>query len=115
MIPHTTEQRLISVEEARAARRARRALFPSHIFADPAWDILLSMYIAALQDQHCGIDMMADTALPTKALLRWIEALVGEGLVTITSREAPVSFRLSVSGLNGMERYFASGIRPPGC
>jgi hypothetical protein len=113
MMPQTTEQRLITVGEAVAARQARRALFPSHLFADPAWDILLEMYVAALHDRQCGIETMAGTALPTKSLLRWIDALVGEGLVIITSKERPICFRLTVSGLNGMERYFAGRMARP--
>lgn len=106
-MPHSRQQRLKAVQEAIFARNSRRALFPGHLFADPAWDILLVLYAGALEEEHCGLDALATTGLPTKNLLSWIDALVGEGLVASTS-DRPAFFRLTLTALSKMETFFSS-------
>ena len=97
---------LKAVQEAIFARNSRRALFPAHLFADPAWDILLVLYAGALEEEHCGLlpHALATTGLPTKSLLSWIDALVGEGLVASTS-DRPAFFRLTLTALSKMETF----------
>jgi hypothetical protein len=108
--PITPELRLASVRETLSARQARRALFPMKILADPAWDILLVLYAAALQDELCSMDALSAAGHPAKEVLRWIDALVGEGLVTPVATEGLASFRLTISGVSRMECFFSSPI-----
>ena len=104
--------RMKAVEEALAARAARRRLFPNHLFADPAWDILLALYSGALLGKDAGLDSFSGSGLAAKALLAWIDALQREGLIAPRS-SAPPTFRLSFSGLSRMEAYFSSRIEAP--
>lgn len=102
-------QRLRAVADAQAARATRRKLFANHLFADPAWDILLALYETALHGQECGLEGLSSAGLAAKPLLLWIDALNEEGLVAIR-RANPPTFRLTLSGLSRMESYFSSPI-----
>src|SRR5262249_15645640 len=106
--PLTPELRLASVREPLSARQAPRQLFPMNILADPAWDLLLVLYAAALQDEQCSMDALSASGHPAKEVLRWIDALVGEGLVTPIATEGLASFRLTISGVSRMECFFSS-------
>ena len=99
--------RVKAVEEALASRAARRKLFPNHLFADPAWDILLAVYAAALLGEDSGLESFSGSGLAAKPLLAWIDALQREGLIAPRS-SAPPTFRLTLSGLSRMEAFFSS-------
>ena len=85
------------------------------ILADPAWDILLVLYAAALQDEQCSMDALSAAGHLAKEVLRWIDVLVGEGLVTPIATEAPACFRLTISGVSRMECFFSSPIDTSHC
>lgn len=115
LMSHSREQRLAAVEGAEHARQARRSLFPSHLFADPAWDVLLVLYSASLRDQQCGLDALSTAGLAAKPLLCWLNALIGEGLVKASSTTGPATFRLTMSGLSKMECFFSSPVDTSHC
>jgi hypothetical protein len=104
------EQRLIAIQDSLTARSARRALFPAHLFADAAWDVLLELYAAALQGEECGLDALSVARLSARPLLDLLDQLRGEGLVTPISEANPARFRLTLSGLSRMECFFSSPI-----
>ena len=63
-------------------RRKRGSLFPSHLFSDPAWDILLVLALAETRHQRLSISRLCDRLdVPGTTVLRWIGALTGEGLL----------------------------------
>jgi hypothetical protein len=113
--PQSPELRLAAVRQALAARQARRELFPMEILSDPAWDILLVLYAATLQDEQCNMDALSIAGHPAKEVLRWIDVLVHEGLVTPIATEAPASLRLTISGVSRMECFFSSPIDTSHC
>lgn len=104
--------RIKAVEETLAARALRRNLFPNHLFADPAWDILLTLYSAALTGEDRGLESFSGSGLAAKALLAWMDALQREGLIA-TRSSAPPTFRLTLSGLSRMEAFFSSPPEAP--
>jgi hypothetical protein len=104
------EQRLIAIQDALTARCARRALFPTHLFDDAAWDVLLELYAAALQEEECGLDALSIAGLSAKRLLNLLDQLKGEGLMTEIQGANPARFRLTISGLSRMECFFSSPI-----
>jgi len=108
--PQSLELRLAAVREALAASHARRKLFPMEILSDPAWDILLVLYATTLRGEQCSMDALSAAGHPAKEVLRWIELLVGEGLVMPIATEAPACFRLTISGVSRMECFFSSPI-----
>ena len=69
-------------KEIHDARRARDKIFPSEVFADPAWDIMLILYWAHYIEQRLTVsNVCASAAVAPTTALRWIENLRGLGLI----------------------------------
>ena len=103
-------QRLRAVADAQAARAARRKLFANHLFADPAWDILLALYETALHGQECGLEGLSSAGLAAvEGEHELLPPALPQGLVAIR-RTSPPTFRLTLSGLSRMETFFSSPI-----
>lgn len=93
-------------------RRARGRFFPSDLFADPAWDILLDLTAARLEGSSVPISSLCIAAgVPTTTALRWIATLVDLGLLLRRSDKADrrrVFVELTEQGWDAMSRYLAS-------
>lgn len=94
------------------SRRRRSKFFKSDLFAEPAWDILLDLYIARHEARVHSVSS-ASTAgnVPATTGLRWLQVLESEGL--IVRRSDPASLKrtfveLSDTALRSMNAYFAS-------
>lgn len=94
------------------ARRARANFFGAHLFADPAWDILLLAYLALLEGERLMIsDLCLGSVVPATTTLRWVKVLEQDGLLAHHNEELedPRSWlELSAAGKLGMERYLES-------
>ena len=93
-----------------AERRRRIPIFGTGMFGEPAWDILLVLYIEKDGHRHSigGLAKAAGTA-PSTAL-RWIEALEARDL--IERAEHPTDKRASFvqltdKGVAALDSYFA--------
>lgn len=66
--------------------RSRRAtFFRASLFADPAWDILLLVYSAQLEQQRLAVsELWPQLGLPATTVTRWIKILQAEGLIAST-------------------------------
>ncbi len=63
-------------------RRARGRFFRNELFADPAWDILLVVFLAQTQQQRITVSTICDrVAVPATTAQRWITSLTDEGLL----------------------------------
>ena len=101
------------------ARLDRNGIFPPHLFADPAWDMLLDLYAAELGQRRVSVTSLCIAAnVPTTTALRWISALEGEGL--IERRADPLDGRrfflsLTREAVRRFEQYFSGspGQVPP--
>lgn len=72
----------LSIERTLKLRRLREELFPPGLFADPAWDILLDLYLAEMTGRRVSISSAAiASAVPPTTALRWIKLLVDLGLI----------------------------------
>jgi DNA-binding MarR family transcriptional regulator len=93
-------------------RRSRDRFFADGLFADPAWDILLELYGAALGQYRVSVSNLCHgAAVPATTGLRWIKQLEEEGL--IGRRPDPTDGRrqfleLSGKGFEAMNGYFGS-------
>lgn len=94
------------------ARRARANFFGAHLFADPAWDILLMAYVALLEGERLLVsELCRESVVPATTTLRWVKALEQDGWLTHHSdqRDVPKSWlEMSAAGKLGMEQYLAS-------
>jgi PAS domain S-box-containing protein len=92
-----------------AARRQRRAIFSSPLFADHAWDIISLAYVAEAEGTVLTPDdLAADTGLAIGSLTRWIRALRAEELLEVEGHDvhlpgAPI--RLSAVGHRKFEEH----------
>lgn len=70
------------------SRRVRDRVFGTDLFADPAWDILLDLFIAQREDRKVTISSAcAAASAPTSTAARHIAHLVQKRLVVRVSRE----------------------------
>lgn len=64
------------------ARRLRDQFFRGELFADPAFDILLDLYAARLDDTRVAVSSLCiAAAVPATTALRWIKHLTDQGLL----------------------------------
>lgn len=94
------------------SRRLRAQYFQDDLFADPAWDMLLDLFAAALERRRVSVSSLCiAAAVPPTTALRWIGTLHEAGLF---DRHADPADRrrayigLSAKGLEGMRCYAAS-------
>lgn len=77
-----TEVLVDAVISAIRARRLRGRYFPEDLFADPAWDMMLELLLAELNQQCQTVTDLCDAAaVPARTALRWLNSLVQMGLV----------------------------------
>ncbi len=64
------------------ARSLRNRFFPSQIFADPAWDILLDLTRAKFDGQQVSVSSVCIAAsVPMSTALRWVKQMTEAGLL----------------------------------
>ena len=104
----------VSADTVRAvirARRLRTRYFPEHLFADPAWDMLLDLLQAEIAQLRVPVSSLCiAAAVPATTALRWLKTLVQEGL--FVRRADPhdgrrVFVELAPETSEAMRRYFA--------
>ena len=67
-----------------ATRTLRDRMLPAHIFADPAWDMLLDLALAQHEGRRISISSLSLAArVPTTTALRWIKSLRSQRILTI--------------------------------
>jgi hypothetical protein len=96
------------------ARRRRARYFDPGIFADPAWDMLLDLFIARVRGKQVGtVSLCHASGVPATTALRWIDLLEKHGLVE--RRRDPADRRarliaLTDQGYRVMRQYLIEGI-----
>lgn len=65
-----------------ASRGLRSRFFPSELFADPAWDILLDLTRAKLDGERVSVSSVCIAAsVPMSTALRWVRQMTEAGLL----------------------------------
>ena len=109
-------RRVINAEYAREAyhiRRRRTDIFGNaELFGEPAWDILLDLYIAYVENKPVSVSSACiGSAAPPTTGLRWLGILSENGFVLREhdpQDQRRVLVRLTERGLTAMDDYFAS-------
>jgi len=71
------------------ARRARNELFGGELFADPAWDMLLDLYLSTIEGRGvCISDACIAAGIPSTTALRCLGRMEECGLVARRRDEA---------------------------
>jgi DNA-binding transcriptional ArsR family regulator len=97
------------------ARRLRDHFFRSELFADPAWDMLLDLFAARLEQRKVAVSSLCiAAAVPPTTALRWIKSLADQGLlVRVADAEdgRRVFMELSDESAHAMEAYLRAAQR----
>ena len=103
-----------TVELARRALEARRErdrVFGAGTFADPAWDVLLDLFVAGEENRAVdAFSLCGRSALPEGVILRSIAHLVQSNLVTRRANAADprsIYLVLTAEGRAKMSDYFS--------
>lgn len=103
---------LVMAKWAYARRAKRRAFISSELLGEPAWDMLLDLYINTIQG--CQIPVTSAclaSSAPTTTALRYLELLCDLGMVirirSDTDRRS-ILVKLSADALSRLDRYFFS-------
>lgn len=104
------DSRLAAVAHAEyAARRRRDKLFDADLFAEPAWDMLLDLFIQRHHERPVSVHSLCiAAAVPQTTALRWIGKLAEKGLIdrqNCTHDNRVIHIMLSEAGLDVMRRY----------
>ncbi|GGC26428.1 hypothetical protein GCM10011371_12520 [Novosphingobium marinum] len=113
--PATDRYLLARARELYGARRFRKEHFPEDLFAEPAWDILLDLYIATLEKRRISVTSACIGAdVPPTTGLRWLQLLEKRGLVARETDERDLRrcfVKLSKEGLRQMDAYLAQSAK----
>lgn len=113
---HSERVSFLAIARARyEARRKRVAVFDrQELFGEPAWDILLDLYIAHAEGKPVSVSSACiGSASPPTTGLRWLGVLQDAGLVEREHDlrdQRRVLVRLSEDGIERMEDYFRSAL-----
>jgi len=112
----TAERRalVVTAKELYRIRRKRSKFFSNEMFGEAAWDILLTLYIAAEDDSITVSAAGAASGVPPTTALRWIAWLEQTGL--IHRRHHPLDARmrfLTLTSLGSikMDQYLQAVLR----
>jgi hypothetical protein len=86
----------------------RRELILGNAFANPAWEIMLRLYAAAAKGHDVSNDALMAATGRSKVTQRWLDALVQDGLVAISSPSGIPLVKLTTHGKASMDALFAS-------
>ena len=91
------------------SRTVRKKFFPAKLFGEPAWDMLLTLYATALDEEAITAEQLCEASGAGPLTVgRWIEALERGGL--LIRGEVPPNgsgtFTLSEKGWFAMDSYF---------
>jgi predicted transcriptional regulator len=93
-------------------RRRRVKLFGPDLFGEPAWDILLDLFIATETGKQISVTSACiGAAVPLTTALRWLSMLEARGLIVRESddKDARRSYvRLSDMGRELMDQYLSA-------
>lgn len=109
--PSRSQRRYLALaRQAYALRRKRAAIFGNpELFGEPAWDILLDLYVAHAEGKQVSVSSACiGSASPATTGLRWLGILADEGLI-VRENDAEdnrrVLVRLTRTGITAMERF----------
>jgi DNA-binding MarR family transcriptional regulator len=100
------------------SRRARKRYLPPDLFGEPAWDVLLALYVTEQSATRLPIGKLAELVeAPLSTIVRWVRALEAESLVGRVDHPTDrriVFIRLLDKGRMALDAYLAA-LPSPAC
>ncbi len=89
-------------------RRERERLLGPTLFGEPAWDILLELFLAEEEGRRSSAEeVIGRLPVPPDVTVRWIAAMEAEGHILLEQ----AGLRLSRPASEAMSRLFPTGSR----
>lgn len=106
------ERRRIALRDLKAMRRTRSSLFPTELFSDPCWEMLLDLYDAQLAGAEVTVTSLgAASGVPLTTALRRMDELQRHNLIVraddVGDKRRTI-IRLTDSGLRAIDTFFDS-------
>jgi DNA-binding MarR family transcriptional regulator len=120
-IPGDPDSRAQAARTWIRVRRAREKLLGADLFADPAWDMLLDLYIEHKAGRSPSVSSLClASQVPVTTALRWISKLEHDGLITRSHDPKDgrrIYVHLAPSTVDSLDRVIDSfiGSREPAC
>jgi len=99
------------------ARNRRGAFLSPELFADPAWDILLDLFLAHQSQLKISVSSLCVASnVPSSTALRWVRTLEDQGLVERVADpldDRRHSIALTQRGIDALAGYFSTLPSPP--
>ncbi len=99
---------LIEMVEAALRFAQRRDLILGSAFANPAWNIMLQLYLAALKERELPLKCLTDEVGRSKLTERWLDALSQDGQVTTMVANGISIVTLTAHAKASMDSLFGS-------
>jgi len=104
------DRKRAALEDLKSMRRLRSRYFPSDLFSDPCWEMLLDLYDAFLAGAEVTVTSLgAASGVPPTTALRRMETLQGHGLILRTedaTDKRRTIVKLTEQGLAAVEQFF---------
>lgn len=108
--PSPGERKRAALKDLKTMRRLRSQHFPSELFSDPCWEMLLDLYDASLAGSDVTVTSLGvASGVPQTTALRRMDTLQGHGLIVrVEDRDDKrrTIIRLTDSGLAAVEKFF---------
>ncbi len=106
----TIERKREALNDLKSVRRLRSKYFPSDLFSDPCWEMLLDLYDAHLSDVEVTVTSLgAASGVPQTTALRRMDVLQGHGLIVRAedkNDQRRTIIKLTDGGLSAVESFF---------
>ena len=90
-----------------AGRRIRDGIFPQRVFGEPAWDIMLALFLGERSGKAVDIEtVFPECGIPRSTGDRYVAYLVELGLVEMRGVDLERSAALSAEGSRLIRRFF---------
>ncbi|MDP2329670.1 MAG: response regulator [Reyranella sp.] len=104
------ERKRAALANLRTIRRTRAQYFPSDLFSDPCWEMLLDLYDARLAGAEVTVTSLgAASGVPLTTALRRMDTLQGHGLIARiedAGDKRRTIIRLTGPGFQAVESFF---------
>jgi len=99
----------VFAKQLRKIRMKRNQRLRTHLFKDPAWEMMLDLSIAHVEDVPITVgELCRDTGIPAKTSRIYVDKLILDGLAE--KRDDPVDARRTVVALTTVAAHEMQGI-----
>jgi DNA-binding MarR family transcriptional regulator len=115
--PHEIDDDYLAVvaKSLYLSRRLRERYLGSGLLGEPAWDMLLDLFVRAAEGKRTAVTSLCmASGVPASTALRWIGSLQDAGLVVREDAEHDrriAYLKLSAQGFAAMRRYLIDAVR----